>query len=74
MKSVIGPSVCLPPEPFFNRGVDYIGGALVEESFYRTMLTEDLRDDWKTFNQKKEVRALKFGNNKGIRKIGILKK
>ncbi len=73
LKAIIGPSVCLPPEPFWKRGVTYIGGSYVEVSYYQMLVKEDLRANWRAVAKTKADRAIKFGKKEGIRKLGLLK-
>ncbi len=72
LKAVIGPSVTLPPEPFWKRGVQFVGGAMInDERFIQALIAENMMDDWETFMKKRK--CLKVGFGKGIQKIGFLK-
>jgi uncharacterized protein (DUF4213/DUF364 family) len=71
LKAIIGPSVTLPPEPFWDRGVQFVGGSIVDERFIQALVIENMMDDWATFMKKRK--CLKVGFGKGIQKIGFLK-
>jgi len=74
LKAVIGPSVTLPPEPFWDRGVQFVGGAMVEdERFIQALVAENMMDDWETFQLKRKKLKVGFGKDTGFRKIGFLK-
>jgi uncharacterized protein (DUF4213/DUF364 family) len=72
LKAVIGPSVSLPPEPFWKRGVQFVGGAMInDEKFIQALVAENMMDSWETFMEKRKCLKVSFG--KGIQKIGFLK-
>lgn len=74
LKAVIGPSVTLPPEPFWDRGVQFVGGAIVDdERFIQALVAENMMDDWETFLKKRNKLKVGFGKDTGFRKIGFLK-
>ncbi len=73
LKALIGPSVTLPPEPFWNRGVQFVGGSIVDGRFIQALVAENMMDDWATFKKKRKHLALAFGKDTGIRKIGLMK-
>ncbi|MFX1521586.1 MAG: Rossmann-like domain-containing protein [Promethearchaeota archaeon] len=74
LKAVVGPSVTLPPEPFWDRGVQFVGGAMVEdERFIQALVAENVMDDWETFLKKRKKLKVGFGKGTGFRKIGFLK-
>ncbi len=74
LKAIIGPTVTLPPEPFWKRGVQYIGGAIVDTKFLQMMLTEEVRNINSPSVQKSKKITLQFGKNSGLKKIGLVKK
>ncbi len=71
LKAIIGPSVTLPPEPFWDRGVQFVGGSIVDERFIQALVIENMMDDWEIFMKKRKCLKVSFG--KGIQKIGFLK-
>jgi len=74
LKAVIGPSVTLPPEPFWKRGVQFVGGAMIEdERFIQALVAENMMDNWETFLKKRKKLKVGFGKDTGFRKIGFLK-
>ena len=74
LKAIIGPTVTLPPEPFWKRGVQYIGGAIVDTKILQIMLTEEVYDTNSSLVQKSKKLALKFDKDAGLKKIGLMKK
>ncbi len=74
LKAVIGPSVTLPPEPFWKRGVQFVGGAMIEdERFIQALVAENMMDNWETFLKRRKKLKVGFGKDTGFRKIGFLK-
>ena len=73
LRAIIGPTVTLPPEPFWKRGVQYIGGAIVDTKFLKIMLTEEVNNFNNLLDQKRKKIALKFGKDSGLKKIGLIK-
>ncbi len=72
LKAIIGPTVTLPPEPFWKRGINFIGGAIVTIKFLQTMLTEGACENNSPNAQKTKKIALNFGKDTGLKKIGLI--